>query len=221
MAEELYKIEIEVSKSDLDTINGFARKFQLSRNQLLIDVYKKALIRFQLFDAYKDGGTDDYPRTDDHPMIKKFPIQLMKNTIGLGITELSNFYDETTTSGEVVFSYHKIEFRIDEEDPDAFAIGVMYVLSTMSFNHAAPRGYSEKECEPDEDWNLANFMSGLDFEDGHLRYYGGYVSGRMMKTGIIYNPGGKVFVHTVNRGKSADRWLLDLQGKSHIKAVKK
>ena len=215
MAEDLYKIEIEVSKSDLETLDKFAIKFGLSRNRLLVDIYRKAIKRFSLMDDYQAGRTEDIPIDD------KFPVHLIESTIGTGITVTSNDYDETTISSGEVLSSHEIEFCIDEEDPDIFAFGILFVLSMMSFIHAAPRGYSEKEFVPDEDWKLGYFLSGLDFEHGHLRYYGDYVSGRMMKTRIIYNAGGKVSLHTSNRGKSADRWLLHLQGKSHIKEVKK
>jgi len=41
----------------------------------------------------------------------------------------------------------------------------------------------------------------------------------MMKTGIIYQSGGRVTLSTVNRGKSAERWLAHLQGKRHITEI--
>ncbi len=90
----------------------------------------------------------------------------------------------------------------------------------MSFSYASPRGYSETEFVPDEQWNLGFFVQGLQFDDGRIYFYGDYVSGRMMKTKIIFQAGGKVALITTNRGKSAERWLAHLQGKKHIAEVK-
>jgi hypothetical protein len=68
---------------------------------------------------------------------------------------------------------------------------------------------------------LGYFLEGLEFDKGQLRYHGDYVSGRLIKTEIVYESGGKVTLTAINRGKSADRWILNLQGKGHIKPVKK
>jgi hypothetical protein len=90
----------------------------------------------------------------------------------------------------------------------------------MSFSYASPRGYSEVEFIPDEQWNLGYFIQGLEFANEKLKYYGDYISGRMMKTGITYQSGGKVTLCTTNRGKSAERWLAHLQGKKHITEIR-
>jgi hypothetical protein len=42
-----------------------------------------------------------------------------------------------------------------------------------------------------------------------------------MKTDIEFEPGGRVTIETRNRGKGADRWLIHLRGKKHIRAVEK
>jgi hypothetical protein len=89
----------------------------------------------------------------------------------------------------------------------------------MSFTYAAPRGYSENEFMPDEEWNLEYFIQGLEFEYGCLRYSRDYVSGRHMKTDITFEPGGRVTLATRNRGKGADRWMIHLQGKKHIQQI--
>jgi len=48
-----------------------------------------------------------------------------------------------------------------------------------------------------------------------------YVSGSMTKTDIGFESGGRVRLTTRNRGKDAERWLTDLQGKKHINVVEK
>jgi hypothetical protein len=48
-------------------------------------------------------------------------------------------------------------------------VGILVAsLSLMSFTYAAPRGYSENEFMPDEEWNLEYFIQGLEFEYGCL-----------------------------------------------------
>jgi len=66
---------------------------------------------------------------------------------------------------------------------------------------------------------LPFFKCGKELKErvgGVLKHSTDYVSGRMMKTDIVYGPGGRVTLTTRNRGKGADRWLLHIQGKGHI-----
>jgi len=135
-------------------------------------------------------------------------------TIGIQIEIISNDYNEFHGNEN-----QKIIFQIKEEEPDIFSFGVLFTLSLMSFTYAAPRGYSENEFIPDEEWNLEYFLQGLEFENSCLKYSGDYVSGRHMKTTIIYEPGGQVTLETRNRGRGGDRWMMDLQGKKHIQEV--
>ena len=64
-------------------------------------------------------------------------FRLLEATLGIPIKVLSNEFEEATTN-----TYHKIEFQIDEDEPDMFAVGILFALSLMSFTYAAPRGYS-------------------------------------------------------------------------------
>jgi len=99
-------------------------------------------------------------------------------------------------------------------------MGVLFTLSLMSFSFAAPRGASEMHFVPDEEWNLGYFVEALRFRWKKLCFTSDYVSGRLMKTDIAFESGGKVTLTTNNRGKGAERWLTHLQGKKHIAAVK-
>lgn len=152
------------------------------------------------------------------------PFQLIEQTIGIGIEILSNDFQDFKASEDSEYNcQQEIIFQIKDDDivdPDVFSIGILFCLSLMSFSYASPRGYSEMEFIPDEQWNLGHFIQGLQFDDGRIYYYGDYVSGRMMKTKIIFQAGGKVALITTNRGKSAERWLAHLQGKKHVAEVK-
>ncbi len=149
-------------------------------------------------------------------------MRLLEETIGLPKIEvISNEFKEFPTGHEEgeFNTFHKIVFEIDEEDPDIYAVGILFCLSLMSFTYAAPRGYSEVEFVPDEEWNLGYFIQGLSFEHRRLCFSGDYVSGRLMKTDIRFESGGRVTLETRNRGKGADRWMIHLQGKKHIQVV--
>jgi len=151
---------------------------------------------------------------------KRAGIHLLELTIGLELEVLENEYQELPLSTGEVNSSHKIVFQILDEDPDVASIGVLFALSLMSFTYAAPRGYSYNDFVADEEWCLGYFVGGLRYEDRKLRVASDYVSGRCLKTDITYEAGGKVTISTRNRGKGADRWLMHLQGKKHLKAAK-
>jgi len=137
----------------------------------------------------------------------------LKEAVGIPLKIISNDYNDFHGN-----EHQKIVFQVQEE-PDLFAFSILFSLSLMSFTYAAPRGYSEKLFIPDEEWNLEYFLQGLEFNDGRLKYSGDYISGRHMKTTIIYEPGGQITLDTRNRGKGAERWMLHLQGNKHIQAL--
>ena len=145
---------------------------------------------------------------------KSSGFRLLDETIGISIDILSNEFNEFAAN-----TSQKIVFQIKEEEPDIFAIGVLFALSLMSFTFSGPRGYSENEFIPDEEWNLGYFITGLEFRNKRICFSADYVSGRHMKTDIEFESGGKVTLSTRNRGKGAERWLIHLQGKPHIRKV--
>jgi hypothetical protein len=142
---------------------------------------------------------------------KSSTFNLLDGTIGITIDIISNEFEEFAGN-----THQKIVFQIQEEEPDIFAIGVLFALSLMSFTFSGPRGYSEIEFVPDEEWNLGYFVNGLEFRRQCICFSADYLSGRLMKTDIEFESGGKVTLTTRNRGRGADRWLTHLQGKRHI-----
>jgi hypothetical protein len=150
------------------------------------------------------------------------PFQLLDQAIGIDLEIISNDFQETPGGpNHSPSTYQEIVFQIKEEEPDLSAIGVLYALSLMSFSYAAPRGYSAEYFIPDEQWSLGYFVQGLEFRHKFLCFSADYVSGRMMKTDILFQSGGKVNLSTRNRGRGAERWLTHLQGKKHIHVVEK
>lgn len=151
---------------------------------------------------------------------KSLPYELLYSTLGIPIEVLSNEYKDFPGFEGTINTYQEIVFQIKEEEPEIWAIGVLYTLSLISFSFASPRGMSEIDFIPDEEWNLGYFVKGLEFKRKSLRFSPDYVSGRLMKTDIKFESGGKVTRSTRNRGRGAETWLSLLQGKRHIKRVK-
>ena len=141
-------------------------------------------------------------------------FNLLEGIIGISLDIISNEFNELGRNNS-----QKIVFQIQEEEPDIFAIGVLFALSLMSFTFSGPRGYSKIEFIPDEEWNLGYFITGLEFRNKRIYFSADYVSGRHMKTYIEFESSGKVTLTTRNRGRGADRWLTYLQGKRHISEV--
>ena len=142
---------------------------------------------------------------------KSSAFNLLDGTVGISIVIITNDYDELAGN-----THQKIVFQIQEEEPDILAIGVLFALSLMSFTFSGPRGYSEIEFVPDEEYNLGYFVNGLEYRRQCICFSADYVSGRLMKTDIEFEAGGKVTLTTRNRGRGADRWLTHLQGRRHI-----
>jgi hypothetical protein len=151
---------------------------------------------------------------------KSVSIKLLEETVGIPIEIISNDFEEFPGYEGANNTYQEIVFQVKEEEPDIWAIGVLFTISLMSFSFAAPRGVSEMHFVPDEEWNLGYFVQGLEFRWKKLYFSSDYVSGRLMKTDITFESGGRVTLSTRNRGKGAERWLTHLQGKRHIAAVK-
>ena len=123
---------------------------------------------------------------------KTFGFKLLTETVGIEIEIISNEYEEFPGHQDSNSQSQKIVFQVKEEEPDIWAIGVLFTLSLMSFTFASPRGYSETEFVPDEEWNLAYFLDGLEFRWKSLYFSSDYVSGRHMKTDIKFESDGKV-----------------------------
>jgi hypothetical protein len=93
-------------------------------------------------------------------------------------------------------------------------MGVLFALSLMSFSYSAPRGISEMHFIPDEEWNLEYFVQGLEFENECLCFSSDYVSGRLMKTDIVFESGGRVTLQPGTEGGALKGGLHICKGKS-------
>jgi hypothetical protein len=98
-----------------------------------------------------------------------------------------------------------------EEEPDVFAFDLLFTLGLMSYADAQPVGVSHHHYNSKDEWSIEKFLSCLKFSMGTLVFSSDYMDGRMMKTDIQFEPGGRVTLSTQNRGRIAEDWLMKLQ----------
>jgi hypothetical protein len=134
-------------------------------------------------------------------------------------------HTELSPDKENVFVRAELIFEDDDEDthPEEIvewaAFGFLFTLAALSFHDARPRGTSEIEYLPNDEFTVADFLDSLSFKYGELRLRTDYVRGRSMKTEVTIRPDGTVTLTTWGRGQSALRWLDQLQGKKRIAPV--
>jgi hypothetical protein len=132
---------------------------------------------------------------------------------------------ELSPDKENVFVRADLVFEDDDEDADPgeivewAAFGFLFTLAVLSFHDARPRGLSEIDYHPNDEFTVADFLDGLSYKHGELRLRTDYVRGRSMKTELTIRQDGSVTLTTWGRGQSAWRWLDQLQGKKRIAPV--
>jgi len=113
----------------------------------------------------------------------------------------------------------------DEEYDDPMDIaewgsfGFIFVFAVLSFVDARPRGLSEADYNPDDEFKVADFLECLSFRRGELYFSADYIRGRSVKTTVTIKPDGKVTLTTWGRGQAALRWLDRLKGKKLMRLV--
>jgi hypothetical protein len=134
-------------------------------------------------------------------------------------------HTELSPDKENVFVRAELAFEDDDEDTDPSeivewaAFGFLFTLAALSFHDARPRGISEVDYLPNDEFTVADFLECLSFKHGELRLETDYIRGRSMKTSITIRRDGTVTLTTWGRGQSALRWLDELQGKKRITPV--
>jgi len=110
-----------------------------------------------------------------------------------------------------------------DEDPAELAewaaFGFLFTLAYLSFADARPRGLSEPDFVEGDEFSIGDFLEGLRYERGRLRYSVDYLRGRRVKTDVEVRPNGTVELATRGRGKAPLRWLDRLKGKKLLEVI--
>jgi hypothetical protein len=114
----------------------------------------------------------------------------------------------------------RIEMRIEEELVASCALGVIFVLGSLSFQDGRPRGASEAWFEDADVFTAADLLRHLRYPNGRLQLDVDYLRGRCIKTEVDVWRDGRVRLETVNRGQAATRWVDRLRGKRVLTLVK-
>ena len=134
-------------------------------------------------------------------------------------------HTELSPDKENVFVRAKLIFEDDDQDTEPAeivewsAFGFLFILATLSFHDARPRGISEVDFQSSDKFTVADFFECLTYGARGLHLRADYIRGRSMKTDVTIRPDGTVTLTTWGRGQSALRWLDQLQGKKRITEV--
>jgi|PlaIllAssembly_1097288.scaffolds.fasta_scaffold893319_2 hypothetical protein len=99
------------------------------------------------------------------------------------------------------------------------ALGFLFAVGALSFADARPRGFSSAEFDPDDEFQLADFVAALKFRNGELHLDTDYIRGRRMKTHAIVRSSGTGTIETRGRGKAALNWMSRLKGNAPLRGV--
>jgi hypothetical protein len=99
------------------------------------------------------------------------------------------------------------------------ALGFLFAVGLLSFADARPRGASDAEFDPNDEFRLADFVAALTFRQGELQLDTDCVRGRRMKTRAIVRAQGTATIETRGRGKAALNWMSRLKGDKPVRVV--
>lgn len=99
------------------------------------------------------------------------------------------------------------------------ALGFLFAVGALSFADARPRGFSGAEFDPNDEFQLADFVAALKFRNGELHLDTDYIRGRRMKTHAIIRSSGTGTIETRGRGKAALNWMSRLKGDAPVRSV--
>lgn len=146
---------------------------------------------------------------------RAYALELLADTIGVVEIEVVDTRVTEGADDAVV----EMDLRVDEDDVEPWAFGIVFALGVLSFSDARPRGYSEVDFVDEDEWSIPDMLRHLHFRGGELHFYADYVRGRMMKTEVSIKRDGAIFIRTIHRGTAATRWVTKLQGKRTLAAV--
>lgn len=148
-------------------------------------------------------------------MTKELPyeVDLLEQAMTTPIEIVSSNHDEKLDHMEIVC-------KIDEDDVDTSAFGLIYTLSCLSFRDARPAGASELHYQDEDAWWAIDMLRCLRFRFGQLAFDADYERGRRMKTIIRITQDGKLTLDTSGRGTSASRWISMIQGKKVLTVIR-
>ena len=156
---------------------------------------------------------------------RKPAAQSLLETGTLVLFRVVDTHAELSPDKENVYVRADLVFEGDDEETEPWeivewaAFGFLFTLAVLSFHDARPRGMSEVDFEPNDQFTVADFFENLTFGESGLHLHTDYMRGRSMKTDVTIRPDGTVTLTTWGRGESALRWLDQLQGKTRIAAV--
>jgi hypothetical protein len=158
---------------------------------------------------------------DDHQAAH----ELLRTAAAVPFTVIAHEVIPGTDEGEFAL---RVELSFADEDSPVEdradvvewgALGFLFAVGVLSFADARPRGLSDAEFNPNDEFRLADLVAALKFRNGELHLDTDYVRGRRMKTRAIVRSQGTGVIETRGRGKAALNWMSRLRGDKPVRAV--
>ncbi|MBT4081430.1 MAG: hypothetical protein HOE82_12540 [Gammaproteobacteria bacterium] len=149
--------------------------------------------------------------------------ELFRTGVSAGIRTISTDITESLDRESFLVKAQLLFGLSDEEDPEEIAEwaahGFLYLIASLSFSEATPRGVSDIEYSEADELSLDDFIAGLSFRNGNLCYEVDYLHGRCIKTDICIMPDGHIDVQTRGRGQQLLHWIRRLQGEKKMSVI--
>lgn len=175
----------------------------------------------RVHDLQQALGLQSSAWSSSHPMpIDPATVKLLESAALVRIT-----IDKTEKKPTSAEDWHMhVEGRLgdseeDENDVEWGALGFLYAVAVLSFADARPRGASDRDFVPDDEFHVVDLFEHLRFQRGELHLETDYLRGRCLKTFVRVRSNGTFLVETTNRGEAVTRWLARLQGRKPLMPV--
>ncbi len=140
---------------------------------------------------------------------------LLQEYIGQAITTEYELVDSCLNQLADIPS-QEIKIKIDEDEVETSAFGIIFSISLLSFLQGRPAGISAIDYQEQDFWSVEDFHRHLFFDHGKLRFDADYVRGRLIKTVIEISKDGTFVIETRNRADLASQWVECLLGKRSL-----
>lgn len=158
-------------------------------------------------------GTEDFEKHAMTP--EKIGYELIAQVAGLEIEVLATKTTPTTDDDFLI----EMECRVEKEDVEVSAFGILFTLAALSFSEAKPAGSSVIDFEEEDAFQVADLVEHMHFSRAGLELDLDYLRGRRMKTRITLDAKGRLFIRTMGRDLAPERWVMTLQGKKRLRLV--
>jgi len=153
-------------------------------------------------------------------------LNLLRRGLGIPLKVLRE--EVRHSPGDKAEFTFEIELRLEGDDEDftpegaaeGGAMGVLFLVASLAFASASPRGISENYYLDDDELTVDDLLAHLRFRKNCLSVDLDYLRGRRVKTRVTVASDGTARIETQGRGKAALNWLAQTRGERRLTLVR-